>query len=348
MFEVENLIRQKDIAEIASSEILAQYKNKTLFITGATGLLGSEIVFALLCANRLFEYNIKIIGLVRNIEKAKKIFSKVINNPNFELLVQDVNSQINYSAQVDFVIHTASVTSSKAFVEQPVETIMTAINGTNNVLDFAKSKQASFKYLSSLEAYGKIVLKDGEYLPEDFSGDLASTSVRSSYPLSKKMSENLCVAYASQYGLDVKIARLTQTFGAGIEKSDNRMFAYFAKSILNNENIVLHTTGKTVRNYCYITDAVIAILTILINGASSQVYNVANKSTTLSVKDIAQKLVSQKGLNVDFEIDNVNRGFNPIIKMPLDTTKLENLNWKAKVDLLEMFDRTISYLKEEN
>ena len=126
------------------------------------------------------------------------------------------------------------------------------------------------------------------------------------------------------------------------------MFAYFAKAILNNENIVLHTTGETVRNYCYITDAIIAILTLLCDGANSEIYNVANRSTTFSVRDIAENLASENNLTVEFKIDDVNRGFNPIIKMPLDTTKLENLNWQARVDLPEMFARTIAYLKEEN
>ena len=164
MLEVSNTVRQKDIEEIASASIVAKLCNKTIFITGATGLLGSEMVFALLAANRLFNYNIKVVGLVRNLAKAEKLFANVLNNTNFQIFVQDVTSDINYSEQVDYIVHTASVTSSKAFVEQPTQTILTAINGTKNILDFANEKKATIIYLSSLEAYGNIILKDGEYV----------------------------------------------------------------------------------------------------------------------------------------------------------------------------------------
>ena len=155
------------------------------------------------------------------------------------------------------------------------------------------------------------------------------------------------VTYGSEYNVPVKIARLSQTFGAGVEKNDNRVFAQFSKSVINKENIILHTKGETARNYCYTTDAVRAIFTILTKGKNNVAYNVANKKTYISIADMAKNLENEN-TKVIFEIDNKNRGFNPTMQICLNTEKLENLGWRAKVDLPEMFERTIKSMTEEN
>lgn len=344
MFETSNKIRQNDLEELAQNNIFDEFDSKSILITGATGLIGSELVLGILCANRLKNLNIKVIALVRNEEKAKKVFEKVLENPNLEIIVQDVNQPLTYEGKVDYIIHTANTTSSKDFVTKPVETIMTIINGTKNMLDYAKKVSAkSFLYLSSLEIYGTILsetpLKESDY------GNLEILSSRNSYPEGKRLAENLCVSYSSEYGLNVKIARLAQTFGAGVTKDDNRVFAQFAKSVINKTNIVLHTKGETVRNYCYITDAVSALLTILLKGKDQAAYNVANPNTAISIKDMAGIAAEKGGVEVKYEIDNKERGYNPIVKIILDTAELEKLGWEAWIDLDEMFERLILSMK---
>ena len=161
------------------------------------------------------------------------------------------------------------------------------------------------------------------------------------------MVETLCISYGHQFNLPVKIVRLSQTFGPGVDKNDNRVFAQLAKSVINNENIILHTKGETKRNYCYTTDAVRAILTVLTKGENNSAYNVANKRTYISIADMAKTLENEK-TKVIFEIDDKNRGFNPTMQICLNTTKLEKLGWEAKIDLKEMFERTIQSMQEEN
>lgn len=347
MFETANKIRQEDLNKLANDLIFEQFANETILITGATGLIGSEIVFACLCANRIKGLNIKVVALVRNEMKAKMIFNNVLDNPNFELLVHDVQNAFNFSRKIDYVIHLASYTSSIDFVKKPVETILTSIIGTKSLLDFSiKNSVKGFLYLSSLEVYG--LMNSKAPVSENEIGCIDSLSCRSSYSLSKKMAENLCIAYGSEFNLNVKIARLCQTFGAGITKDDNRLFAQLVKSAVLKNDIILHTEGKTVRNYCYITDAVSAILTILKYGLINEAYNVANNKTAISVKKMAEYVAKENNLLLKFEIDDKERGYNPTINICLDTTKLNNLGWSAKVDLAEMFKRTILFMNEEN
>ncbi len=333
---------QNDVNEIVQNFDMSIFKGRCTLITGATGLIGK------LCVKSLLESGNKVLALVRDKNKANQIFEE---HKNLELLVQDINSSIYTARKVDYIIHCASATSSADFVQKPVETIYTALNGTRNVLEFAKkNKVEGVVYLSSLEVYG---VKSSDNLNKSLwdvkESDLGYIDIlnpRSSYSQGKRMAETMCASYFSEYNVPVKIARLAQTFGAGVSKEDNRVFAQFAKSVINKENIVLHTKGETARNYCYTTDAVRAIFTILTKGVSSESYNVANKNTYISISDMAKSLENDE-TKVVYEIDDKERGYNPTVQIFLNTEKLEALGWEAKINLPEMFERTIKSLRED-
>lgn len=326
-----NSIFEEDIKNIINDFDMSVFDGKAILVTGATGLIGKLCVKSLLNSG----YNTQVIALVRDEEKAKNIFGE---SKRLTYLVQDINQRINTTKRVDYIIHAASTTSSKDFVEKPVETIYTAINGSRNVLEFAKNKRLEgMVYLSSLEIYG---VNEKENIKERDYGYIDILNPRSSYSESKKMVETMCISYGTEYGVPVKIARLAQTFGAGVSISDNRVFAQFAKAIINKENIVLHTKGETKRNYCYTTDAVRGIFTILTKGENNNAYNVANENSYCSISEMAH-LLENEYTKVEYKIDEVNRGYNPTVKIALNTEKLNALGWEAKVNLKEMFDRLI-------
>ena len=289
---------------------------------------------------------IHIIAMVRNEEKGKKMFSHLIGRGDVELLVGDINRPVVYSDSVDYIIHGASATSSKYFVSNPVETIYTALDGTSNILKFATEKKINgMVYLSSLEVYGTPE-KDADLITENDYGYIEPLSVRSSYSEGKRMVECLCASYAKEYDVPVKVARLSQTFGAGVAYDDGRVFAEFARCAIEGKNIVLHTEGKTVRTYCYTIDAVTALLTILAKGQAGEAYNVTNMDTAISIYDMA-KLVSgilpESNIAVERDIpeDLASFGYNPEMIVKLDSTKLQKLGWKATVGLREMYERLI-------
>ena len=196
--------QQEDLELIAKSEIeFEKYAGKTVFVTGATGLIGSSLVKTLLCINRLRGCNIKIIAAVRNREKVEHIFENLINRKELTLYVGDIICPISIDEKIDYIFHTVSITTSKTMVEHPVMTIETSYQGTKNVLELAKQKDIEgMVYVSSMEIYG-IPDRNLNDVSEKDLGYIDIDKVRSSYSEGKRICECLCNAYAGEYGVAV-------------------------------------------------------------------------------------------------------------------------------------------------
>ena len=335
-------IFKQDIETVVNADFIPWEKlnNKIIFITGATGLIGYMLVNSLVKANIEKDLNINLILLVRDRKKAENRFENVIDMDGRHIVfiensVEGLVPRKLDSHQIDFIIHGASNTSSKGFVTNPVETIDTALIGTRNVLEIAKEhKVDGFIYLSSMEVYG--YPEKGHKVTEDEIGDLTPLDVRNSYPISKVMCESMCVAFAKEYGVSTKIIRLTQTFGPGVNYTDNRIFAYFLRCMNERKDIVLKTKGETERSYLYTTDAVTAILTVLLKGVSGAAYNAANEATYCSIKQMAEEVAKDAGVKVVYDIqDEKSNGFPQTLFMDLDTSLLQNLGWRAYGGVLE-------------
>lgn len=347
-----NAIVQEDLEYIANSNMdFSQLKNSTILITGATGLIGVSLVRTFLCINRLKKTNIKILALVRNLEKAKKIYGELTKRPKINFIVADLMDKISIDEKINFIFHCASITSSKLMVSKPVETILTAVEGTNKMLELAMEKKVqAFVYLSSMEMYGSFS-DTGHNVSENELGYIDLLNVRSNYPESKRVCENMCIAYLHEYGVPIKIARLAQTFGPGVLPGENRVFMQFARSVLKGENIILHTLGTSEGNYCYIRDAIQGLLTILLKGKTGEAYNVSNPDNHMTIADMAQMVCDKIALGkikLLFEIPETNvYGYAPDTKMKLKNDKLTTLGWAPEVGLEESYRRLIESIKLE-
>lgn len=346
-------IMQEDIEYVAGCDYIPYDKmcNSVVLVTGATGLLGTQIVLSLLCRNRLYNSNIKILALIRDKNKADKKFGKVIKDENLELIIADMLSSFEIAGDVDYIIHCAGVTGNpKLHVEFPTNTIKTAVFGTNSMLELAIKKNVKgMVYLSSWEVYGNPEPEHGLIKETDY-GYIDIENVRSSYKESKRLCEELCVAYSAQYNIPVMIARLPITFGAGCEETDKRVFAQFARNVIEKKDIVLHTKGDTIRSHCYIRDVITALFVIMLKGDKGKAYNIANKNASKSISDIAEMVVSlnkDAGIKViyDIEEDLLKYGYNQSVVCVLDIARLENLGWKPSVELEDMFQRMIQSIK---
>lgn len=318
---------------------------KNVLITGATGLIGTTLVHGLMQHNKENNANIHVLALVRNKEKAYHAFSSYIEQEDMQLVVGDILKLPRIEEKIDFIIHGASITSSRDFVEKPVETITTAIDGTRNILELAREKGVEgMVYMSSMEVYGTPY--DETPLTEERMGYLNPLAVRSSYSESKQMVENLCVAYVSEYGLPIKIVRLTQTFGPGVAGNDGRVFAEFARCAVSGKDIRLQTEGLTKRMYLYTTDAAVALLTVLTKGENGQAYNAANKNSYCSIREMAEMVAEEFGNGKSQVViavpDTPNTSYNPVMQVYMDTTRLKALGWNAEVELKEMYARMIA------
>lgn len=348
-----NRILQDDLDQLASvAPDLSKLNKKTVLVTGATGLVGSYAVRALAAINRVHNTGMTILAFVRNEQKAKECYGTLLDRGDVRLVVGDILQPVPYDAPVDYIIHCASVTNSKQMVTHPVETIRTAVDGSYQILEFARQKKIdSMVYLSSMEVYGapdaaKAVTEENDY------GYVDVLNVRSCYPEGKRMCECLCASYAHEYDVPVKTARLAQTFGAGVSKSETRVFAQFARSVMQKQDIVLHTTGESTGNYCYTMDSVLGILYILLRGENGQAYNVCNESTTITIRDMAQMTadMSNGDIRVVFDIpkDALTYGYAPPVTMHLSSKKLRQLGWAPTVDLKEMYQRMMDSWAEQD
>lgn len=342
---MENEIFKEDLEYITSVNFIDWHKldNKTVFVTGATGLIGYTFVSALLYKNLIYNSNIKVIALVRNITKAREKFAEQLKqNANIEFVVGDVENVPAINEDIDYIVHGANPTASSYFVEKPVETINTAVFGTMNILQLAKEKNVEgMVYLSSMEVYG--APHTDNLIPETQGTTVDTMSVRSCYPEAKRLCEALCASYADEYKVPAKVIRLAQTFGPGVPENDNRVFAEFIRCAKNKQDIVLQTAGTSKRCYLYTADAATAVLAILLNGEAGEAYNAANKETYCSILEMAE-LVAHEIANDEIKVVikeniDINRGFSPTHKLNLETIKLKNLNWEATFNLLDMYKR---------
>ena len=316
---------QKDLEQIATSEFIPwkKLRQKRVLVTGATGLIGYATVTGLLYTSRKRGLNTKVLALVRDLERAQNRFSEWIGQDDLSFLVGSVESLPAVEGNIDYIIHGASQTTSKAFVTLAVETIHTSVMGTDNLLKLAQEKHCrGFLYMSSMEVYGHP--QKGHKVKESDAGAFDPLDLRNSYPIGKQLCENLCCAYSKEYGVPAKIIRLTQTFGAGVNYDDTRVFAEFGRCIKEKRDIVLKTKGETERSYLYIADAVTAVLTVLMKGEAGQAYNAADEGTYCSIAEMAQQVAEMGGIKVRFDLqfperDLYGSGYDRSPKPWLDT-----------------------------
>jgi nucleoside-diphosphate-sugar epimerase len=345
-------IVRRDLDQIVKSNInWDRFKNKTVFVSGGAGLLLSYLVQSLLHANALYNLKLKIICMSRSSESLHKRLGYWLNDPSLKTIIHDVTRAIPSTIMAsDFVIHAASQASPKFFSTDPVGTLLTNTIGTQYLLEYAeRSNSERFMFFSSGEVYG-VPLNPTEPITETSYGYLDPMNVRSCYAESKRLGENMCVAWAKQYGFDIVVVRPFHTYGPGMALDDGRVFADFVADVVAKRDIVVKGDGSEKRCFCYLADATVGFLSVLLNGTNSEAYNVGNPSCEISMKNLA-KLISDlfpdRNIKIRFEnFESKKHNLkNPIFQSLPSIDKIKKLGWIPETSLKEGFFKTIkSYI----
>ena len=340
---------EEDFTAITSSPLInwQLFANANVLITGANGFLPAYMAKTLLNLNTtLLKHSpCRVLALVRNYKHAREVFAPYLDRQDLVLITQDVSESLSLPYPIHYIIHAASPASPRFYKDAPLSVIYPNVLGTINMLNLARTNPVrSILYFSSGEVYGEFA---GE-IDENAYGIVDPTSLRSCYAESKRMGENLCIAYGSEYGLPVKIVRPFHTYDPGMKLDDGRVFADFVRSVVMGQDIVLTSSGEAKRSFLYLSDATLAYFLILTKGANNEAYNVANEQGVVSIKELAQIIASlfpEKGLKVRFEPPNESYMPSPILSCDVKTAKLNALGFTPKVSIEEGFSKTIrSYL----
>lgn len=321
-----------------------QLKEKNILITGGTGLICSYLVDMLMLMNEDIELNAVIMVMGRSEDKCKKRFGKWWGNDNFIFIEQDLNEyiepevlkkkieeQTGTNTAVNYIIHGASNAYPSAYDEDPVGTMRANVIGTDNLLRYGVQYNAEgFIFLSSGEVYGEREVEYG--VDEKFCGYTDYSMPRSCYPVSKMAAETLCASYTKQYNLKTNVARLCHVYGPTMTKSDNRVINQFMRNALSGQDIIMKSAGSKVRSYCYVADAVIGILQILLNGKSGEAYNIAYDKSVKSIKEIAGITAGLAGKRVIISQD-VEAGGTKIEKSVLSGEKIKSIGFMGEYDM---------------
>ena len=264
---------------------LHRFDNKNILVTGSCGLICSYLIDLLMYANNKHDANIKVYALSRSKDKLENRFDKYIDNDKFIPIIQDVCEPIKID-KVDYIIHGASNATPKLYIEKPVDTMNANYLGMLNIMNLAKENKSKVLYISSGDVYGERN-NNNEPLTEKDYAYIDILNVRASYASSKRATETLCISYKEQYGMNVSIVRPAHIYGPTFTLSDTRAISDFMRNVLEDRDIIMKSDGSSIRSYCYVGDAVIGILLVMLDGENGEAYNISNANSFVSIKEVA-------------------------------------------------------------
>lgn len=316
-----------EISEIVSKIDEKYYQNSTVLVTGGAGFLGSWLCEALLALGA------EVICLDNYSSGQEENIYHLIENPKFTLMVQDVSEPFTIKKKLDYVFHLASRAGPFEFAEFPIEIIRSNTIGTMQALEVAAYNNAKFLFTSTSETYGEPAIFP---TPETYRGNVNAVGPRGCYDEAKRCGEALCMAYLRQKNVDVRIARIFNTYGPRIRADGiyGRVIPRFVDQVLNDRAITIFGDGSQTRCFCYVTDTVVGLLRLATyDGCTGEVVNIGN-SHEMTILELAKTIAEICGKELNLEYHPMPQD-DPTRRLP-DTRKAgQLLGWKASVSVRE-------------
>ncbi len=348
---IENIVDQDLYAIIQSLDNEAQmFSGKTVVITGGSGFIGSYLVATIDLLNRYFlSEPCRVLSIDNHIVGKKNNLLREISSSSITFLEHNVCKPFTVEGSVDYIINAAGVASPVYYKKYPIETIEGTIFGLKNTLELARIKQAkSVLYFSSSEIYGD---PDPNAIPtpETYKGNVSSIGPRSCYDESKRLGETLAMAYCQVHRTPIKIVRPFNVYGPGMSAKDYRVIPTFLSQGMEGKVLTVHDKGNQTRTFCYVTDAIVGFLKVLLSGADGEVYNIGNDKDEINMKVLADTVAevvfdNKISVNLVSYPDNYPQD-EPRRRCP-DLTKAKTaLGYRAKVDLKVGLKRSYQWFK---
>lgn len=336
----DNILYKEDLRRAIAVDGIEALRGKTVLITGATGLIGMHMIDALMLLG-----DVSIIAIGRSKERAASRLDEYYGSPLFTFIEQDVCQPLPSDVTPDYIIPLASNTHPLAYSQYPIETMLVNIKGAEHALNKAIECGATVLYPSTVEVYGNA--RGEDVFTEDYTGTLNLSKSRACYTESKRTAEAMCQSYIAERGAVVKIARLSRTFGPTMLLTDSKASSQFILKAVADEDIILKSEGNQFFSYTYVTDAVNALLHIMLHGENGVAYNISNEACDIRLKEFAALCAEYNKRKVVFDLpsETERKGFSIAAKAILDNCRLKSTGWQPAYDMADALHRTISILK---
>ena len=288
-----------DIDEIAKrlAEFSQELAGKTILLAGGRGFLGRYFVesFRKLNKNTL-KKPVKVI-ILDNFITSGKTRIEVKASANFKFVTHDVSKPYKHKGPIDYILHAAGIASPFYYRTYPLETLDVAIWGTRNMLDLAKEKNARLLFFSSSEIYGD---PDPKHVPtaESYRGNVSCHGPRACYDEGKRLGETLCGVYHVKFGTKTMVVRPFNIFGPGMQETDYRVMANFASCLKGGRPVRVYGSGNQTRTFCYVTDALVGFMRVLLRGLPGEAYNIGNPKPEVSMLDLVKHIEKVLGRRI--------------------------------------------------
>jgi len=306
---------------------------RRILVTGGAGFLGQAV------CRRLLAQGHEVMCLDNYFTSQRGNISDLVGHPRFELIRHDVTEP--FFCECDFVFNLACPASPVHYQFNPIKTTKVSVLGTMNMLGLAKRTKARILQASTSEVYG-----DPEVNPqnEDYWGHVNCNGVRSCYDEGKRVAESLCFDYMRSNNVDIRVARIFNTYGPGMHPYDGRVVSNFIIQALNNEDITIYGDGSQTRSFTYVDDTVEGLLRLMNQTETVGPINLGN-THEFTVKELAELVVEMTGSKSKIIYQPL-PGDDPKQRRPDITRAKKYLGWEPKVELREGLEKTIAYFRQ--
>jgi UDP-glucuronate decarboxylase len=298
-----DFVLKSDIQEITTTlgDVAQSFAGKTVLLTGGRGFLGRYFIAAIAQLNEAVLDQPCRLVVIDNLITAGAEGAALEAPENVTFIEHDVIELLDWTDDVDFVVHAAGIASPFYYRAYPLETLEVAITGTKNMLSLAQRHQAQFTFFSSSEIYGD---PDAKHVPtpESYRGNVAAQGPRACYDESKRVGETLCYIFHENHGLATNTIRPFNVFGPGMQETDYRVMPNFANSIKGGRPLNLYGSGNQTRTFCYITDAMNGFLRVIARGIPGEAYNIGNPKPEISMLDLIKAMEKALGRNLIYNV----------------------------------------------